>query len=99
MGTALASFIFYLKVPLLWFKYLNKGTVLEAKILGVFISHLGLHKGKISLKSVISIEHVVCSLGRPYRAIALREVTIPILFATGQYQSRISYPKLNSVYS
>jgi hypothetical protein len=38
------------------FQYLNKGTILKAKILGVFISHLGLHTGKISLKSMIPIE-------------------------------------------
>ncbi len=72
MVTALANFIFDLRVPLLSFQYLNKRTILEGKISGAFTSYLGLHIGKISLKSVISIEHVVCSLGRPYRAMAPR---------------------------
>jgi hypothetical protein len=60
------------QVPLLQFEYLCKETFLEAKILGIFISHLGLYTGKISLKSMISIEHVFCHLGRPFRAMALR---------------------------
>ncbi len=54
--------IFYVRVPLLYIEYLNKGTVLEAKIFGVFLAHLGLHTGKVSLKSVTSIEQGWSSL-------------------------------------
>jgi hypothetical protein len=43
--------------PLLLLKQLNKGKVLEAKIFGIFTPQLGLYTGKISLKSVRSIEH------------------------------------------
>ncbi len=53
--------------------YLKKGTVLEAEIFSVFISHLGLHTDKVSLKSVTSIEHMLRLLGRPYRAMSHRE--------------------------
>ena len=60
-------------MPLLQFEYLHKGTFLGAEIFGIFITHLGLHTGKISLKSVRSIEHVFCHLGRPYRAMAPRD--------------------------
>ena len=66
--------IFYLRVPLLWIEYLKKGKVLEAEIFRVFITHLGLHNGKISSKSVRSIEHVVRHLCHPYRALPPRDV-------------------------
>jgi hypothetical protein len=62
-------------VPLLQFEYLHKGTFLGAEIFGIFITHLGPHTGKISLKSVRSIEHVFCHLGRPYRAMAPRKLS------------------------
>ncbi len=42
------------------------------------MTHLGLHTGKISLKSVRSIEHVFCHLGRPYRAMAHRCQAYPM---------------------
>ncbi len=74
MSTDLITLIFDLRVPLLQFEYLHKRTVLEAEILGVFISHLGLYTGKISLKSVISTEHVFCYLGRPFRAMSPRDI-------------------------
>ncbi len=61
-------FNFYVRVPLLYIEYLNKGTVLEAKIFGVFLDHLGLHTGKVSLKSVTSIEQVGSHFGCLYRA-------------------------------
>jgi hypothetical protein len=66
--------IFYVRVPLLYIEYLNKGTILVAKILGIFLAHLGLHTGKVSLKSVTSIEHVGSHFGRFYRAMTLREI-------------------------
>ena len=52
MGTDLVTLIFDPRVLLLQFEYLYKGTVLEAEILGVFITHLGLHIDKVSLRSV-----------------------------------------------
>ena len=60
-------------MPLLRFEYLHKATFLEAEIFDIFIPHLGLYTGKISLKSVRSIEHVFCHLGRPYRAMAPKD--------------------------
>ncbi len=39
--------------------YLKKRTVLEVEIFSVFISHLGLHTDKFSLKSMTSIEHIL----------------------------------------
>jgi hypothetical protein len=68
MGTDIITLIFYLRVPLLYFEYLNKRTVLEAEIFSVFISHLGLPTGKISLNSVRSIERMVRHFGGPFRA-------------------------------
>jgi hypothetical protein len=65
--------IFYVRVPLLYIEYLNKGTVWEAEIFGIFLAHLELRTGKVSLKSVTSIEHVGSHFGRPYRAMAPRE--------------------------
>ena len=58
MGTALVILSFYPTPPLLSLPYLNKGRVLETEIFSVFIAHLGLHTGKISLKSETSIEQV-----------------------------------------
>jgi len=58
MGTELVILIFDPRVLLLYIEYLNKGTVWEAEILGIFITHLGLYMGKVSLKSVRSIEHL-----------------------------------------
>jgi hypothetical protein len=51
-------------------QYLNKETVLEAKIFGLFTSHLGLHTGKVSLESVILIERMIYPLDRPSHAMA-----------------------------
>ncbi len=68
MSTDLITVNFCPPPLLLSLQYLNKKTVLEAEIFSFFISHLGLHTGKISLKSVTSIEHVFCCLDRPYRA-------------------------------
>jgi hypothetical protein len=61
-------FIFYVSVPLLYIEYLNKRTVLEAKIFGVFLAHLWLHTSKVSLKSVTSIEQVGSHFDRLYQA-------------------------------
>jgi hypothetical protein len=52
IDTNLVIVIFDPWVPLLHFEYIRKRTFLEVKILGVFISHLGLHTSKISSKSV-----------------------------------------------
>ncbi len=52
---------------------LNKGTVLIAKILGVFIAHLRVHTGKVLLKRVTLSEHMVRLLNRPYRVTIPRE--------------------------
>ena len=60
-------------MPLLSIEYLKKGKVLEAEIFRVFITHLGLHSGKISSKSARSVEHVVRHFGRFYRATTPRE--------------------------
>jgi hypothetical protein len=62
MDTPFFIVIFYVRMPLLYTEYLNKGTVLEAKIFGVFLAHLGLHTGKVSLKSETSIEQGWSSL-------------------------------------
>jgi hypothetical protein len=59
MSIHVVTFIFHSTMSALQFEYLNKRTVLEAEILDVFINHLGLHTGKVSFKSVISIEHMV----------------------------------------
>ena len=64
IDTDLITLIFEPTVPLLQFEYLHKGAILEAKILGIFIYHLGLNTGKISLKSVRLIEDVFCCLSR-----------------------------------
>ena len=60
----------------MWIEYLKKGKVLEAEIFRVFITHLGLHNGKISSKSVRSIEQVVRHFCRPYRALTPRDIQI-----------------------
>ncbi len=62
--------IFDVRVPVLYIEYLNKRTIWEAKIFGVFLAHLGLHTGNVSLKSVTSIEHVGRHFGRLYHAMA-----------------------------
>jgi hypothetical protein len=62
MGIILILLIFYPIEALLEFKYLNKGMVLRAEIFGVFIPHLRLYIGEISLKLVTSIEHGWSSL-------------------------------------
>jgi hypothetical protein len=54
--------IFYVRVPLLYIEYLNRGTILDAEIFGVFLAHLGLHTDKVSLKSMTSIEQGWSSL-------------------------------------
>jgi hypothetical protein len=101
-GASLAL-LFDPRVPLLQFEYLHKGTVLEAEILGIFISHLGLHTGKFSLKSVISIEHVFCHLGRPFRAMAYRKETelgnSGVFQVTSQVKSITQFSKSSQVKS
>jgi hypothetical protein len=49
-------------MPLLSFEYLDKRPDLAAELLGVFTSYVGLHTGKVLLKSVISIEQDGSSL-------------------------------------
>ncbi len=76
MSTLLVMVIFDVRVAVFYIEYLNKGVVWEAKIFGVFLAHLGLHTGKISLKSVTSIEHVGRHFGRLYRAMTPRDTII-----------------------
>jgi hypothetical protein len=58
MGTAVIIVIFYLRVLLLRFQYLSKGTFLETEILELVTTHLGLHIDKVSLKSVTSMSYL-----------------------------------------
>ncbi len=78
MDTPIYMVIFYVRVPLLYIEYLNKRMVLEAKISAIFLAHLGLHTGKVSLKSVTTIEHVGSHSGRLYRAMTPMGVRVPV---------------------